>query len=172
MNRRTAAIVVATAGLTLVPTAAMAYDAPGYDTTTTDPTPGVNQSFQITTNGTTAGDECTLTITSNPSTIPNDSIQIAGTKALAKTANGSSVSWSVTLTEAGTYTAAITDASGALIGDEVLTVVAADGSVPTGSLASTGFDPLGLAAGAGALVLAGAGAVAVARRRQTVRAKG
>lgn len=171
MNRRITAIFIATAALTLVPAAAMAYDAPGYATTITDPTPAVGQAVTLTTTGTTSGASYTLTCTSNPSSLPNSAIEIAGTKALSKTATGTSVSWAITLRQGGTFTCAVTDASGALVGDEVMTVVAAGSTPSTGSLASTGFDAVGLAAGAGVLMLAGLGAVLVARRRQGDRVK-
>lgn len=169
MNRRIVLTALAGASLAVVPSAAMAYDAPGYTTTTTDPAPAAGESFTITTQGTTAGEKYTLTITSNPATLSNDSIAIAGTKSLTKTATGSSVSFTVTLTAAGTFTGATTDAAGTVLGDEVFTVAAAPGA-PAPALSSTGFDSMGLVAGAGALVLAGAGAVVVARRRQSVQA--
>ncbi|WP_188037065.1 LPXTG cell wall anchor domain-containing protein [Actinotalea sp. JY-7885] len=170
MNRRRIALtVLAAATLAVAPTAAMAYDAPSFNTSTTDATPTVGETFTITTNGTTAGEAYTLTITSNPASISNDAITIAGTKSLTKTATGTSVSFSVTLTAAGTYTAQVFDAAGNLVGDEVLTVTAAGAAA--GALPATGFDGVELAAGAGALVLAGAGAVLVARRRQTAQAR-
>lgn len=162
--------LLSTAGaLTLValPSVAMAYDAPGYGTTLTDSTPASGQAFTVTTDGSVAGQQMTLTITSNPASIGNDKIQVAGTKALAKTADGSgNASWNVTLTAAGTYTLRVTDPSGALLGDEVVTVAAAPGS----ELSETGFNAMELGLGAGALILAGGAAVVVARRRQAVRA--
>jgi hypothetical protein len=165
MIRRTLLSISAAIALVAVPAAAMAYDAPGYSSTVSDPTPAVGQAFTVTTTGAPAGANLTLTITSNPASISNDAIEIAGTKALAKTANASgTATWSVTLSAAGTYTLAVTDASGALLGDETV-VVAAAGGVPS-ALSSTGFDPLGLAAGAVALMAAGGVAVFFARRRQ------
>ncbi|GEN81293.1 hypothetical protein [Actinotalea fermentans] len=165
--RRTLLTSVGTLTLVALPAVAMAYDAPGYDTTVNDSTPAVGQAITINTLGQTPNEQLTLTITSNPATIGNDQIQVAGTKSLAKTANASGdASWSVTLNAAGTYTARVTNAAGALVGDEVLTVAAAPGS----SLSDTGFDGMELALGAGALILAGGAAVVVARRRQAVRA--
>ncbi|WP_199424933.1 peptidase [Actinotalea solisilvae] len=174
MNRRRIALsTLAAAALVAVPSAALAYDAPGYSTTTTDPTPSVGESITVTTTGTTAGQAYTLTITSNPTSVSNDAIQIAGTKSVTKTASGSSVSYTVTLSAAGTYTGVTTDAAGRIVGDEVLTVAApgAAAAAGTGVLSSTGFDGMELAVGAGALVLAGAGAVVVARRRQAAQAR-
>lgn len=164
--------LLSTAGaLTLValPSVAMAYDAPGYGTTVTDATPASGQAFTLTTDGpnSVAGQQLTLTITSNPASIGNDRIQVAGTKALPKTATASGdASWTVTLSAAGTYTLRVTDASGALLGDESVTVAAAPGS----ELSETGFNAVELGLGAGALILAGGAAVVVARRRQAVRA--
>ena len=167
MIRRTILSAAAAIALVAMPTAAMAYDAPGYNTTVSDPTPAIGQAITVTTTGAVAGETLTCTITSNPATISNDAITIAGTKALAKVANASgTVTCTITLTAAGTYTLAVTNAAGALVGDEVVTVAAA----ATPALSDTGFDALGLAGGAAALVAAGAFAVFLARRRQLAHA--
>jgi hypothetical protein len=169
MIRRMLLSAAAALALVAVPAVAMAYDAPGYASTVSDPTPTLGQALTLTTNGAPAGANLTLTITSNPASISNDAIQIAGTKALARTASASgTASWSVTMSAAGTYTLAVTGPGGALLGDETV-VVAAAGGVPA-ALSSTGFDPLGLAAGALALMAAGAVAVLFARRRQLAHA--
>ena len=167
MIRRNLLTAAATIALVAMPMAAMAYDAPGYNTTVSDPTPDIGQAFTLTTTGATPGETLTCPVTSNPATISNDAITIAGTKALAKVANASgTVTCTVTLTAAGTYTVAVTNAAGALVGDEVVTVAAA----ATPALSSTGFDAIGLAGGAAALVAAGAFAVFLARRRQLAHA--
>src|SRR5665648_787398 len=146
MIRRTILSAAAAIALVAMPMAAMAYDAPGYNTTVSDPTPDIGQAITVTTTGAAAGETLTLTITSNPATISNDAITIAGTKALAKVANASgTVTCTVTLTAAGTYTLAVTNAAGALVGDEVVTVAAAAAATP--ALSSTGFDAIGLAGG-------------------------
>ena len=167
MIRRTTMVAAAALALVLAPSAAMAYQAPGYSTTTSDSTPAINEAVTITSTGFAAGAACTLTITSNPATISNDAIQIAGTKSSSKTATAAGCTWTVKLGAAGTYTAAVTNAQGQLVGDQVLTVAAAPAATaaPTRALSATGFDGTELAVGAGALVLAGAGAVLVARRR-------
>ena len=166
MIRRTTMVAAAALALVLAPSAAMAYQAPGYSTTTSDSTPAINEAVTITSKGFAAGAACTLTITSNPATISNDAIQIAGTKSSSKTATAAGCTWTVKLGAAGTYTAAVTNAQGQLVGDQVLTVAAAPATAaPTRALSATGFDGTELAVGAGALVLAGAGAVLVARRR-------
>ena len=163
MVRRALLTAAAAAALVAFPAAAMAYDAPGYNTTVTDPTPAIGQAFTVTTDGNAPGEQLTLTVTSNPASISNDSIVVAGSKALAKTADASgNVSWTVTLNAAGTYTLAITNAAGQLVGDEVVTVAAAAGP----ALSDTGFDGMPLVLGAGALVALGATAVVVARRRR------
>lgn len=168
MIRRTILSALAAAALVAVPAAAMAYDAPGYTTTVNDPSITAGQSVTVTTTGADAGESLTLTVTSNPASISNSAITIAGTKAMTKTASDAgTASWTVTLAAAGTYTFAITDAAGALVGDEVVTVAAAAGDP---ALSDTGFDPTGMAIGASALVAAGAFAVFIARRRQLAHA--
>ena len=167
MIRRTILSALAAAALVAVPVAAMAYDAPGYNTTVNDPTITAGQSVTVSTTGATPGESYTLTVTTNPASISNDAITIAGTKALAKTAPASgTISWTVTLSAAGTYTMAITDAAGNLVGDEVITVAAAAGP----ALSDTGFEASGLVGGAAALVAAGTIAVFLARRRQQAHA--
>ena len=167
MIRRTILSAAAAIALVAMPMAAMAYEAPGFNTTVSDTTPAIGQAFTLTTTGAVPGETLTCTVTSNPATISNDAITIAGTKALAKVANAAgTVTCTVTLTAAGTYTLAVTNAAGALVGDEVVTVAAA--AAP--ALSSTGFDAIGLAGGAAALVAAGAFAVFLARRRQLAHA--
>ncbi|MBX9247161.1 peptidase, partial [Actinotalea ferrariae] len=165
MNRRRLALTTLAAGaLVLAPTAALAYDAPGYGTTTQDAAPAAGESVTLRTEGTTPGQDYTITVTSEPASLSNDSIQIAGTKSATKTATGTSVTFTVTFAAGGTYTAAVKDESGRLVGDQVFTVAssAAAAAAGTSALGATGFDGVELAVGAGALVLAGAGAVVVA----------
>jgi len=169
MVRRALLTAAAAAALVALPAAAMAYDAPGYATTVTDPTPAIGQAFTLTTDGQTAGETLTLTVTSDPASIGNDKIAVAGSRSLAKTADASgAASWSITLSAAGTYTLAVTNAAGQLVGDETVTVAAAAVAGP--ALSETGFDGMPLAIGAGALVALGATAVVVARRRREVTA--
>ena len=162
--RRTILITAAAVALAALPTAAAAYDAPGYTTTVSDPTPGIGESFTVTTTGADQGDELTLTISSDPASISNDSIQIAGTQSLAKTAGADgSVTWTVTLLAAGTYSLAVTDAAGNLLGDATV-VVAAAGPVD-GALGDSGFDAVTLGGAALVLLATGLLATVVAWRR-------
>jgi hypothetical protein len=168
--RRTALVSAAAAALVLVPTAAMAYDAPGYSSSVTDATPAAGAPIAVAVNGDAAiaGKTVLLTVTSTPASLPNSAIQIAGTATASKVANASGdVQFSVTLSQAGTYSAVAT-VDGAAVSTMDLSVAAASKAAPSGkALAETGFDGAGLAAGAGALVVAGAGAVLIAKRRQS-----
>lgn len=168
MIRRTALVSAAAAALVLVPTAAMAYDAPGYSSSVTDATPAAGSSVTVAVNGQDdiAGKTVLLTVTSTPASVPNNAIEIAGTATSSKVANASGdVQFAVTLDQPGTYSAVAT-VEGATVSTMELSV-AAPVTASGKSLASTGFDGAGLAAGAGALVVAGAGAVLVAKRRQS-----
>ncbi|WP_129339898.1 LPXTG cell wall anchor domain-containing protein [Cellulomonas endophytica] len=169
--------VAATAGaalamVALVPSAALAYEAPGYDGVLTDPTPVVGEAFGFGATGVEAGQTYTLTVTTTPASIPSSAIEIAGTKTAQKVATGSTVSWDVSLTTAGSFSLAIADASGAVLASEAVTVAPAGtaAAAAQGSLAQTGSQSGVLAAGAAALVLGGAGAVVVARRRHAIGA--
>lgn len=165
LRRLTAAVAIAGA-LALAPSAAFAYGANDYSNkgTVSDTTPAAGTPFTVTVQG-PANTGVTLTITSNPASIPSSAITIAGTKALTKTTNASgSVVFTVTLAQAGSFTLVATDAaSGAVLSTQSVTVA---GSTTASGLAMTGADPMPIALGAGALVLVGAGAVVfVARRR-------
>jgi len=150
MIRRPVLVAAAAVALALVPSAAMAYDAPGYGTTVSDATPAVGSAFSLTVTGVDPGAVVTL--------------KVAG-KSYTATANANgAATFTVTLTAVGTYTARAY-VNGALVSDEVVTVVS--GASAGAELSSTGFESAGLAAGAGVLVLAGAGAVLVAKRRRS-----
>lgn len=172
MIRRVFLVAAAAVALILAPTVAMAYNAPGYGCFLTDWTPA---------NGHATTEHCshghkyeavTLTTTSNPASISSNAIQIAGTKSLTKTSNASgAVDFTVTLTGAGTYALTVTNASGAVLSAQTVTVAAAGAAAPAaiGGLSRTGFDGMPIALGGGALVLLGAGAVLVARRRKSAQ---
>lgn len=167
--RRTALVAAAAAALVLAPSAAMAYQAGDYSNkgSISDTTPAVGQSFTVTVTG-PANTPVTLTITSNPSSIPDSAITIAGTKSLTKTTNASGTAvFTVTLSQPGTFTLVATDGvSGAVLSTQTVSVAAAAGAAgAAGTLSSTGTNALPIALGAGALVLVGAGGVVVARRR-------
>lgn len=162
--KRIVASVIAGLGLAVLPTAASAYEAPVYDVVVSDATPAPGAPFTVKATGAEAGEQLTLTVTS-PASIPDSSIQVAGSQALPKTATADGeATWTVTLSSAGTYTLTITDGEGGLVGEELVTVAAAPAD-PGSSLSSTGFDPAPLALGAGGLVLLGGAVLIVARRR-------
>ena len=188
MIRRSVLVSAAAAALVLVPTAALAYDAPGYASVVSDPTPAAGAPFTFAVEGgeKLAGKTVLLTVTSDPASIPNSAIQIAGTATTSKVAGANGqVAFSVTLSQPGTYDAVAT-VDGAAISTQSLggtkAAAAASGAAASGAaasgvathvpghdLAATGFDGAGLAAGAGALVVAGAGAVMIAKRRQSAQ---
>ncbi|MFC8190590.1 peptidase [Cellulomonas sp. NPDC057328] len=181
--RRTVATAVTAAALALAPTAAFAYGAADYTNrgTASDTTPALGESFTITVQG-PGNTPVNLTITSNPASIPDSAISIAGTRSATKTTAANGVAtFTVTLSQAGSYTAVVTDGvSGAVLSTQTFTVAAAAGAAAggagagtaaAGQLSATGSNALPIALGAGALVAAGAGALVVAnKRRQDVRA--
>ena len=85
MIRRNILTVAAAAALVLAPTAAFGYGGTDYTDkgTVSDTTPAIGQSFTVTVKG-PANASVTLTITSNPASIPDSAITIAGTKSLAR----------------------------------------------------------------------------------------
>ena len=172
MFRRITLVAVAAAALALAPSAAMAYDAPGYGSTTTDSTPASGSPTTVTVTGVAANAPVTLSITSTPASISGNDITIAGTKSEINNANASGVAtFTVTLSAPGSYALeASTGTPSVVVSTQVLTVAAVGAPAAGGAeLSDTGFDGMGLAVGAGALVLAGAGAVFFAKRRQTAK---
>ncbi len=183
MIRRTALVSAAAAALVLVPSAAFAYDAPGFSSDVSDPTPAAGEALVLTVDGDSAiaGKTVVLTVTSSPASIPSSAIEIAGVASASKVANEAGVAkFDVTLNQPGTYSAVATVdgqavstfelpvAAAAAAGTSNSGTTTASGAKASGgALAATGFDGAGLATGAGALVLAGAGAVMVAKRRQS-----
>jgi hypothetical protein len=168
-------VAAVAAALFLIPTAAMAYEAPGYDATVSDATPALGVPVAVNMTGADANEAVTLTVTSVPASISNDDIQIAGTKAMTKRMNASGAgTFMVTLRVSGTYNLTMTDPAGATLSTQTLAAGTAGaaagvaGATTGAQLSKTGFDGMGLAIGGVALVLAGAGAVVVARRRRPV----
>ena len=163
MIRRTLLVAAAAFALILAPTVAMAYNAPGYTSSVSDPTPAVDQPITVTLQGGAANANQLITL----------KITGAGTKSLTATANASGVaSFTFVLGASGAYTLTMTNEAGAVVSTQTLTVlgVSAAAAVPgavSGGLATTGFDGMPLAVGGGVLVLAGAGAVIIARRRKS-----
>src|SRR5665811_2216833 len=102
---------MAAAALILVPSAAMAYEAPGFNFTVSDSTPTVGTPFTANISGFVAGTVATLTVE-----CPN-----VGVKTLTDTASTSGVaSFSVTLTAAGTCTLTATNAAGAVVATQTV----------------------------------------------------
>lgn len=171
---RTVVTAAIAGALALAPTAAFGYGAADYSNlgTASTTTPVVGQPVTITVQG-PPGANVILTFTTNPASIPDSRIQIAGTRSLTKTADGAgSIVFTATLLEAGTYTGVVTDAvSGEVLSTQTFVVRAAPGATPTpaaagGQLSATGSNALPIALGAGALVLLGAGGVVYANKRR------
>ncbi|HEY0215749.1 MAG TPA: peptidase, partial [Cellulomonas sp.] len=162
MFRRTLTTAAAAAALVLVPTAAFGYGADDYSDTgsVSDTTPTVGQAVTVTVQG-PANSPVTLTITSNPASLPDSAIEIAGTRSLTKTTDaGGNAAFSVTYNAgSASYTIVAIDAtSGAVLSTQTVSVgtvaAAAVAADPSGSgLAVTGSDALPIALGAGALLL-------------------
>jgi hypothetical protein len=164
MIRRAILVAAAAVAVILVPSAAMAadYEAAGFTSTVSDTTPAVGQSVTVIIHGGVANANKVFTL------------KIAGvssTQTLTATANAAgAASFTFTLSAAGVYTLTATNASGAVVSTQTITVHAVGAaSVAPGKLSSTGFEGTGLAVGGGLLVLTGAGAVLVARRRKTAQ---
>ncbi|SFK18361.1 LPXTG cell wall anchor domain-containing protein [Cellulomonas sp. KH9] len=172
--RRTVATAVTAAALALAPTAAFAYGAEDYTNTGTvsDTTPALGTPFTVTVQG-PANTPVTLTITTNPASIPDSAITIAGTRSATKNTDAAgAAAFSVTISQGGSYTAVVVDGvSGEVLSTQTLAVDGATGaggaaSGGAGDLAVTGSNALSIALGAGALLLAGAGGVVLAKKRR------
>lgn len=172
MIRRAILVAAAAVALILAPSVAMAYgtqaptlsadySAPGYSSVVSDSTPAVGQDITVTIDGGVAHANQVITLT----------ITGPSTRTLTATANAAGVAtFTFSLSPAGDYTLTATDASGALISTQTVTVHAAGAAgVPpsTDQLSFTGSNVLPLVTGGGLLVLAGAGAVLIARRRKS-----
>lgn len=161
MIRRALLVAAAAVAVILVPSAAMAYNAPALTTTISDSTPAVGQSVTVIIHGGAANANQVITLT----------IAGASTKTLTATSNAAGVAkFTFSLSAAGVYTLTATNASGAVISTQTITVhsVSAAGVAPS-QLSFTGFEGTGLAVGGGLLVLTGAGVVLVARRRKSAQ---
>lgn len=185
MNRRIVVLVLAALGLVVVPLPAAAYDAPPYTTTVSDSTPTAGTPFTVTSSGIVCSEhaqaltpcpQVTLTITSASASVSDDAITIAGTKSLTKAARfdypswKGTVTWTVALSEPGTYTLTVVRAWRAreLMSEMTVVVGASDDGGQSGDggrLSDTGFDVLLVSGVAGGLVVAGVVAVWLARRR-------
>ena len=141
--------------------------------TESDPTPSVNSHEVVYLHGAQANEKVTLTITSPKSAHGRD-MEIAGVKSLVKTADASGVAtFRVTVAAAGVYPITMSDASGAVLGTNTLTVApafAVSAAAPDAELSATGFAGTGIAMGGVGLVLVGGGVVLVTRRRRSPKA--
>jgi len=138
MIRRAIVAVFAATLLVLAPSAAFGYSEDDFDVTvsTTNPAPG--EAFTVTVTA-PSGTEVTLTVTSDDADVNDEDIQIAGTKALTKTAVDGQAVFSVTLTETGTYALVATDPQGNVL-DTIAVVVGDVSAAPGGGDGSTGND--------------------------------
>lgn len=120
MIRRAFAGLLAAALLVLAPTAAFGYAEDDFDllVPVTNPAPG--ETFEVTIVA-PVGTQVTLTVSAEE--VPDDAIQIAGTKSLTKTsgAEGAAV-FALTLTEEAVYDIVATDPDGNVIGTAQVTV--------------------------------------------------
>ncbi len=179
MLRRALLVAAAAVALILAPSVAMAYEAPGFNATVSDPTPGIGQAVTVSLSGNAANAAVTLTVSCSPSVA---GVLIDGVTGATRTKNANAtgvVSFSVAVNGTSTCTLTMTSATGNVLATQVLTVSAANSAVPqvpanpaavgtsTGGLSATGFGGGGIAAGGGVLLLVGAGAVLVARRRHS-----
>ena len=161
MIRRAILVAAAAVAVILVPSAAMAYQAPPLPATVSDTTPAVGQSVTVIIRGgaVNANQAFTLTVACSNNT-----------QTLTATANAAGLArFTFTPTAAGVCTLTATNASGAVISTQTVTVhtVSAAGVAP--QLSFTGFEGTGLAVGGGLLVLTGAGVVVFARRRKSAQ---
>lgn len=168
MTFRILRVLAAAALAALVTTsAAQAYPAPEITVTISDSSPGIGEPFVV--SATDLGDatEATLTVTSQDESVPDSAIEIAGTQALTKPVVDESVSFTVTLSEAGVYDIVLTTDAGSSV-SQVVTVgaEAAGGDV---SLPSTGDSSSVIIGGVAAGLLA-LGLVIVLMVRRSRRA--
>ena len=171
MIRRAVLVAAAVVAVILTPSVAMAYNAPGFTSTVSDSTPAPGAPVTVVITGADGHAPVNLTITSNPASISNEAIQIAGTKSLTKAANKRGVAtFTVTLTAAGTYKLVATNAAGAVMSTQTLTVGAAAAAplpAATRPLRFPGFDGMVFPVGGGVPVVLCAGVFFVARGRRS-----
>ena len=160
MIRRILLVAAAAVALALVPSAAMAYDAPGFDSSVSDATPAPGSSVTMIVKG-LPNQALKLTVT----------YSVGGVKTYRTTANAKGVAtFTFKAASSGTMTAVVTNAAGDVVSSQELTVSGSGpGNGKDKKLKDTGFNGMGLAAGGGGLVLLGAGAVVVAKRRRSAQ---
>jgi hypothetical protein len=160
MIRRAILVAAAAVAVILVPSAAMAYESPSFPATVSDTTPAVGQTVTVIVHGGKANANQVITLT----------IACASTRTLTATSNAAGVAhFTFSPSAAGVCTLTATNASGAVMSTQTITVHAAAAASVAPNLSFTGFEGTGIAVGGGLLVLTGAGAVLVARRRKTAQ---
>lgn len=179
--RHAATTLLLAAALAAAPAVATAYEADEFEVGVSTTTPTVGDSFTVTVSGPAGNPSITLTISSPD--VPDGAISIAGTKALTKATTDGFASFTVTLSEPGTYTLVATDADGTVLSSQQIVAVAdgtGDGGTTGGAgdgdaqgqgqgLAETGGDQVLLVGGAALLVAGGTAVVLVARNRRKVK---
>jgi hypothetical protein len=171
MIRRALLVAAAAVALIFVPSVAMAYEAPGFRSSVSDPMPRENHPFTVTINGGVANAGKTIKLVTT-------SIKLLyrakpSTMSLSKKANASGVvKFTYKLSACGTYSIKAFNAAGALVSSQVITIGEPESGAATNTgknLSDTGFEGMPLAIGGGVLVLAGIGAVFVAKRRRSAQ---
>ncbi|WP_456786666.1 peptidase [Cellulomonas sp. P5_C5] len=148
--------------------AASPYPPPPFTCTVSVTTTTVGQTITVSCTGLPPGTIVIIVVTSVDPAIPDGAITISGTKSAEKTvAADGSVAGNVSFSAAGTYTIAVTDAAGATLASQTVTVQPAAAAPAAAGLVSTGTDVLPIALGAGALLAAGIGTVVLVRRKNT-----
>jgi hypothetical protein len=180
--RRLFLVAAAAVALMLAPTVAMAfnapmaYNAPGYNSTVSDASPGIGQKVTVRFTGKPL-ERITLRVTCVPASA-SGVIEVAGSASLAKSQTKQLNSkgegtFSLRFKAAGVCTLTMTNAAGAVVSTQTVTVLGANvnaAAPAAGTLSNTGFGGMPLVYGGGVLVLLGAGAVLVARRRKSSQA--
>jgi hypothetical protein len=193
MIRRALLVAAAAVALILAPSVAMAYNAPGFSSSVSDPTPAIGQPVTVTLRGgaANAGQVIKLVITPKASPRKPDNKSNHSAMTLLNRANAKGVvKFTFKLSAAGAYKVELFNKAGALLSDQTLTVHRGGahgngdgdrdgrdnghGDKSAASAASrlsiAGLHGIGLAASGGALVLPGVGAMLVARRRRSAKA--
>jgi LPXTG-motif cell wall-anchored protein len=186
--------------VTLTPTAAFAGE--GYpngpvpeDVVVSETTPEEGEPVEVIVAAGEESPEATLTVTSDPASIPDSAIQIAGTQSSTKATTAGAATFNVTLFEEGRYALTGYDANGEVVGETMLVVGDAapgggaggtggdtDAGAGAGSDDSDAFGSTGglgdtgtaagtaLIGGAGVVLLLGGGALLYSRRRKATLA--
>jgi hypothetical protein len=126
MIRRAVLVSVAAVALILFPSAAMAYNAPGYSSSVSDPTPAIGHPVTVTVNGGSANARQRIKLVITPVAGPRKPHTKANVLFQRANANGV-VKFTFKLNALGVYKVEAFNAAGALLSDQTLTVVRGDG---------------------------------------------